>query len=80
MYDSHVNDMLWYFREQEDASKKRISEEKVDFPLFHRGQLKKYSCFQKVIEGFRCYYGLNDFSLREIDIYLWSSGKEYKKK
>jgi len=47
--------------------------------------LKSYQQFHEILLEFRKFYGLDDFSLRDIDHYLWLAGKkefgkDYKKK
>lgn len=63
IYDSYVDKMLRYFR--------RIDK----FERFRNSALKSYPEFKALIEAFRMYYNLTDFTLREIDIYLWLAGK-----
>ncbi|WP_318463959.1 hypothetical protein [Photobacterium leiognathi] len=65
IYDSYVEKMLMHF-------KKRDS-----FCQFKKYELKNYRRFVEIIKEFSRYYSLNEFSLREIDIYLWLAGKEY---
>lgn len=65
IYDSYVEKMLMHFK-------------KIDkFEKFKKEDLKSYPRFIAVIEKFKSHYYLNDFSLREIDIYLWLAGKQY---
>lgn len=65
IYDSYVEKMLMHF--------KRVDK----FDKFVKLDLKTYSKFIDIIKNFQSYYSLNEFSLREIDIYLWLSGKEH---
>ena len=67
MYDSHVCSMLWHFQK------------KYRCIGFKRKDLEDYVHFETILRKFINCYKLNDFSLREIDIYLWLSFKEYKK-
>lgn len=65
IYDSYVEKMLMYFK-------------KIDkFDSFKKEDLKKYERFLEIIHKFKQYYNLGNFSLRQIDIYLWLAGKEY---
>lgn len=64
IFDSYVERMLWHFQGVDQ------------FATFKRPELRRYSRFVELIGGFRTYYGLVQFSLREIDIYLWLAGKE----
>ena len=63
IYDRYVSQVLKYFRKQNSFAK------------FTNTQLKNYPEFKKVIEKFCQYYGLTQFSLLEIDKYLWLLGK-----
>ena len=64
IFDSYVEKMLWYFQ--------GIGR----FATFKRPELRRYNRFVELIGDFRMHYGLAQFSLREIDIYLWLAGKE----
>jgi len=64
IYDSYVEKMLVYFQ-------------KVDrFTQFSRLELKQYDKFVCIIREFRQYYALTQFTLREIDVYLWLAGRD----
>ncbi len=65
IYDHHVSEMLWHFRNM------------YQFAEFKRYELKTYKIFSDVIKKFQMFYKLTGFSLREIDTYLWLAGKEY---
>ena len=64
IYDSYVEKMLVHFSNA-DA-----------FAKFIKSDLKQYQIFLEVISKFRSHYNLQNFSLREIDIYLWLGGKD----
>jgi hypothetical protein len=64
IYDRYVDKMLNYFRRKDK------------FAEFRSEDLKRYVDFVKVIKAFRQSYLLDQFSLRQIDIYLWIAGKE----
>lgn len=64
IYDSYVKKMLFHYA-------------RVDsFSHFTMKDLKHYESFVKVILDFQNYYRLGQFSLRQIDIFLWLAGKE----
>jgi hypothetical protein len=65
IYDSFVKQMLIRYSEMDK------------FNLVSDDVLKDYGKFVSVIIAFREFYHLNQFSLREIDIFLWLAGKEY---
>lgn len=73
IYDSYVDEVLWYFRNLCNSEKS----EKPSFSNFKRKDLKDYVKFKGIILEFRDYYGLTNFTLKQIDQYLWQLGKEY---
>lgn len=68
IYDSYVSKVLMHFK-------------KVDkFAKFTNNNLKDYTKFRKVLDEFKTYYKLEQYSLKELDRYLWLLGKKYFKK
>ena len=65
IYDSYVVKMLMHFKKKDK------------FYRFKKDDLKTYDVFLSVIQAFQGFYGLDDFTLRQIDIYLWLAGKEF---
>lgn len=65
IFDSFVEKMMLHYKSVDS------------FNGFDKGDLKDYSCFIEIIKSFRIFYGLEKFSLREIDIFLWLAGKEW---
>ncbi len=65
IYDYYVDNMLRHFRKKDK------------FCTFYNSELKEYKSFVEIFEKFQKHYKLSDFSLRNIDIYLWQAGKEY---
>ena len=65
IYDYYVDNMLRHFRKKDK------------FCTFYNSELKEYKSFVEIFEEFQKHYKLSDFSLRNIDIYLWQAGKEY---
>lgn len=65
IYDMFVYKVLCYFR-------------KIDgFSKFKNNELKNYIKFKCVLLDFQKFYGLQRYSLKEIDKYLWQLGKKY---
>ncbi|MBP5687256.1 MAG: hypothetical protein J6X22_01260 [Muribaculaceae bacterium] len=64
IYDSFVDKMLTYFMHRDG------------FYKFAKKDLKDYPKFVDIINTFRTFYGLEDFSLTQIDTYLWLLGKD----
>ena len=65
IYDSYVDKCLIYFK-------------KIDkFSDFRQEELKDYEVFNRVLNDFKAFYGLNKYSLKDIDRYLWQLGKDY---
>ena len=48
-----------------------------DFAEFKNSDLKDYIKFKGILIDFREFYGLGQYSLKEIDKYIWQIGKEY---
>ena len=65
IYDSFVDNVLRYFRNKEK------------FHKFKNDDLKNYKSFKEVYRAFIEHYKLEQFSLREIDWYLWILGRKY---
>jgi len=65
LYDSFLEKILMVFKKK-DA-----------FFRFKKSDLKEYRCLKKILVEFRRYYGLEKFTLKELDKYLWQAGKEY---
>ncbi len=68
IYDAYVEKMLMYFKNVDG------------FSIFYKYELKSYKKYLDIINKFRVFYNLENFSLRKIDIYLWLLGKEFFKK
>lgn len=64
IYDSYVNKLLKYFRNRDG------------FMAFKETNLKEYSSYYDIIQSFKSFYGLQAFSVKQIDKYLWQLGKE----
>lgn len=65
IYDDYVGKVLYQFMKQDH------------FISFKQSDLKDYQKFYNVLLGFRSFYGLEKYSLKEIDKYLWQLGKTY---
>lgn len=65
IYDYYVEKVLKYFRDKDNFSK------------FNNNDLKEYKLFYRILTEFQCFYNLDKFNLKEIDKYLWQTGKEF---
>jgi len=65
IYDSYVEKVLIHFRKTDK------------FYNFRNTDLKKYSKFNEILSAFRDFYGLDSYTIKDIDKYLWQLGKEY---
>lgn len=65
IYDSYVDEVLRYFRDVES------------FAEFRNEELKQYQRFKEILIEFQNFYGLNNYTLKQIDQYLWQIGKTY---
>lgn len=65
IYDSYVEKVLMYFN-------------KIDnFFNFKREDLKDYKKFKNVLMQFKKFYNIEQYSLKDIDKYIWLVGKEF---
>lgn len=65
IFDSYVEKMLMYFKKNDK------------FAAFKKEDLKSYSSFCGILNRFREFYNLSEYSLKEIDKYLWQLGKKH---
>lgn len=65
IYDSYVDKVLRYFRDKDG------------FCAFKSDDLKQYDKFKQIVLAFSTYYNLEQYTLKEIDQYLWQLGKDY---
>lgn len=64
IYDSYVDDIIWFFQTE------------YKFYKFYRYELKNYKKFKETLLEFQKYFNLEEFNLKELDRYLWLLGKE----
>jgi hypothetical protein len=64
IFDSYVERLLWTYRQQDR------------FAEFKRGESWHYPHYKEIIERFRAYYDLGQFSFKELDKFLWLYGIE----
>ena len=65
IYDYFVDKMLVYFKNKDKFAK------------FKKDDLKDYVKFKNILIEFKKFYDIEEYSLRDIDKYLWIAGKEY---
>ena len=65
IYDYFVDKMLVYFKNKDKFAK------------FKKEDLKDYVKFRNILIEFKKFYDIEEYSLRDIDKYLWIAGKEY---
>jgi hypothetical protein len=65
IYDSYVDEMLWFFHKRDYFAK------------FNRIDMKHFPTFVGIIDQFKSHYGLEKFSRKEIDVFLWLAGKKH---
>lgn len=68
IYDSYVEKMLMYFQKTDKFAK------------FKKADLKNYAKFKSILIEFKKFYDINEYTLKEIDKYIWQLGKEYMPK
>lgn len=65
IYDSYVDKVLRHFRDADG------------FCAFESEELKRYDRFKEIVLAFRTFYRLEQYTLKEIDQYLWQLGKAF---
>lgn len=65
IYDSYVEKVLKYFRKENPLLK------------FENNDLKDYKKFKGILNKFQQLYNIEEYSLKDLDRYLWQLGKEY---
>ena len=71
IYDAYVGKALMYFKDCKDINGK-------SFAKFSAKEIKEdYEVFYDVITAFRRAYGLEAYTLKQIDRYLWLLGKRF---
>ena len=65
IYDSFVDRLLWEYQ--------RLDR----FSAFKRNDMwSDYLKYRQIIEDYRQFYGLTEFSFKQLDKFLWQYGKE----
>ena len=64
IFDSYVHKLMKFFRDKDK------------FCEFKEADLKNYQSYVAIIQTFQKHYGLDSFTFKEIDMYLWQLGKE----
>lgn len=65
IFDSFVEKLLMYFK-----NKDKFSE-------FKKADMKSYERYVLILKDFKMFYGLQKYTPKQIDKYLWQAGKEY---
>jgi hypothetical protein len=66
IYDGVVDGLLWAYQQADKFT-----------DAFWHSALGDYPRFRRIVEAFQAYYGLTEFSFRDLDKFLWLSGKAY---
>ncbi len=65
IYDSFVEKVLIYYKKCDN------------FMSFRKEDLKDYKSFKNILLQFKKFYDIDEYSLKDIDRFLWQLGKEY---
>ncbi len=65
IYDSIVEQMIWIYQKSDR------------FTHFYRYELQNYVRYWGIMALFREFYGLDKFTFKEIDRFLWSYGRDF---
>ena len=66
IYDSYIKWILKLYNKQ------------YNFYKFKNDELKDYKKFKEILKKFKEFFGLEDFSFKEIDQFLWTYAKEIR--
>ena len=66
IYDSFVAKILRYFRDNEGFK---------DVDNFSDDELENYTSFCRIIDNFKVYFSLQNYSVKDVDKLLWQMGK-----
>jgi hypothetical protein len=64
IYDTFIEQLMWAYGES------------GRFAQFARTDLRDYPRFKEIVERFQAYYGLTEFSFKQLDKFLWRYGRE----
>lgn len=67
IYDSLVERLLWLYQAQ------------FSFANFRRPELRHYENYKAVVSAFRRYFGLDDFTFKQLDKFLWVTSKDFRR-
>lgn len=65
IYDSYIVKMLMHFKKKDQ------------FYIFNETDLRNHPVYHNILLHFKNFFGLEKFSMKELDKYLWQAGKEY---
>lgn len=68
IYDSYLDKILRHFKRKDH------------FADFKGADLKDYNRYVEILDEFAKFYGIDDYSRKDLDRYLWQLGKEYFKR
>ena len=65
IFDNYVEKILLYFQHRDH------------FGHFRRTNLRDYKVYMQAIQDFRIFYGLEKYTIKQLDQYLWQLGKHH---
>lgn len=65
IYDSIVEQMIWIYQKSNQ------------FTHFYRYELRDYARYWEIMTLFRGFFGLDQFTFKQIDKFLWSYGRDF---
>ncbi|MBO4459892.1 MAG: hypothetical protein J5778_04460 [Clostridiales bacterium] len=74
IYDRYVVTMLLWYRELAKEESNVVFDFKDECVAKNSG---KYNCYRNVLNQFRQQFGLESYTYKEIDKFLWKAGKNY---
>jgi hypothetical protein len=64
IYDSIVDNVLWAYRKQ------------FRFHPYQQGDVRRYARWKEILDAFIRYFGLREFTYKQVDKFMWKYGKE----
>ena len=76
IYDRYVEIMLKWYRDNGKVKEFTFSDDALNSYKHDKKSFGDYNSFKKIISDFQKYYAKN-ISYKDIDVFLWSAGKEF---
>lgn len=65
IFDNFVERLLMHFKKKDQ------------FSVFKKEDMRTYQRYVSILNDFKKFYGVQEYTMKEIDKYLWQAGKDY---